>query len=164
MAAIKGAHVFNRQLLERADCPNIVMAIRLAGVDDVIKMFLSEFLIIAFTQRHPQKIDGVFAQSLEIVWPKSGIEKNVLEKGVIAIEVLDMRRAAEHRHFFIDLCIDGRCHRIQRLNNLIVAERSCTALRKHRSCQSSKTFFTPWVVCRAGREDNSKRYKRGGSR
>src|SRR5262245_2771400 len=139
------------------------MAVRVACVDDVIKMFLSELLIIAFAQGYPQKINGVLAQSLEIVCAKSGIEKHVVEEGVIAIEVLDMCCAAEHRHFFIDLCIDGRGHRIQRLNDLIVAERSCTALREHRSCQIGKTFFTRWVVCRASRKENTKRHKRGGS-
>src|SRR5881296_2896861 len=91
---------------------------------------------------------------------KPGSSNISRSKSIVMIEVFNVCRAGKYRHLFVDLRIDRRCHRIESLNDLVIAHRACTALGKHRCCERGKSFFARWIECRTGHEQNAKSHQR----
>src|SRR5262249_10292551 len=107
MVAIEIAHILDRQLFKRTDLTDVVVPVRMPCINNVVEMFLSKFFIVALSKRNSQKIDCFLAQTFEILGTKSRIEEQVFQQGIVAIEIFDVSRSAEHGHLFINLCTDG---------------------------------------------------------
>src|SRR2546427_2961059 len=59
--AIKAPYVVERQLFKTADLPRVVVAVWMAGVNDVVQLFFTKLFIVTLTQRDFQEVDRIVA-------------------------------------------------------------------------------------------------------
>src|SRR6185369_3092349 len=131
MGAIEGAHVLQRELLQRPDRPAIVMSVWMSGVNDVVEVFLTELLVIALSQRDLEEIERIVAQSREVLLPEPRVEDHVPQQAVVLVKILDVRGAGKDGHLLVDLPVHRRRYRVHRVNDLLICHRARATFGEH---------------------------------
>ena len=99
----------------------------MAFVDRVVERLFAKLFVVVAAKADFQIVDSVFAYTFEVVFAPAGIQYHVGNELIILLQVVEVSRADEDGHLFINLRAEARCHRVHRVDYLLVAHRAAAA-------------------------------------
>ena len=76
-------HILDRKPLDRTHRTAVVMGIGISVVNIAKQTLLAQLFVIAFPKRGFEKIQRIVADALEVVGTKTGVEKQILDDGIV---------------------------------------------------------------------------------